>query len=812
MSQLVQKIFICVFIFFLSLWNVFAQSKTDSLLSYARVNVQKEDYSNALRAYLQAAKNEEKNNNTEKLSQIYQEIANVYQEGNLNEKALEYLQKAKKITPNDNKIDSQVADLEMKQKKYEEALNGYLKIGNEYEELYKNDPIKKLPNLRKIIIAYQNLKDYESALEYNLEILKIQTSIKNEEGILIAKNNIGYAYKYLNNYNLAIRTFEEVLAAEKKQNKAGNVATLINLGITYQNIGDYQNTLRYLLEANKSIEKSGNKKEMAQMYDLLSSVYFNLKDYYNAKYYNDLALKLAEDSKDKKTLSNAYQTTSLLYQQEEKYDKALEYFKKHLQIKDSLLVEERLQQQNIQQQQYVVERSENELKLMMASEDIKEAQLKEARAEADKKEKENQILQQSQKIKDGQLARQDLEQKRAKQELLLLQQQSLAEKKDRAILELQRSEAVKDAEILKKSALERQKEQERKNEIELLNKDKKLKEIENQRKENEAKQFQYFVMIAFALVGLIFLLVLIGLILTRKKNQALAKQRTEIEQKNIELAQNNEEIAAQRDTAENLGQLLIEKNEHIIGSINYAKQIQESILPLPEEITKSLPNHFILFKPRDIVSGDFYFFEHKDNKTIIAAIDCTGHGVPGALMSMVGNQILNEIIIVSQIYSPDLILNELHKGIRKALKQEETSNQDGMDMALITIYHQEKKVEFAGAKNPLIYVQNNELVHIKGDKTAIGGEQTEQNRVFTKHTIDVQNETCFYLFSDGYQDQFGGNDSKKFMIRKMKELLFDIHQKEMITQKEILKYEIEIWINEGTEPQTDDILVIGVKI
>ncbi|TAE67703.1 MAG: hypothetical protein EAZ85_14875 [Bacteroidetes bacterium] len=812
MSQLVQKIIIFIGIFFISIWNVSAQSKTDSLLRYARMYAEKTDYSNALRSFLQAIKIEEKNNQPEKLASIYQEISDVYSEGNLNEKALEYLKKAEKILPEDDDITSKIGDMEMKQRNYKNGLNQYLKIFNEFETKYKKEPIKKLPNLRKIIIAYQNLKEYDNALKYNFKILEIQNELKNEEGILIAKNNIGYNYKYLKNYKQAIQVFEEILAIEKKQNKNGNVATLINLGITYQNIGDYQNTLKYLLEANTNIEKKENKKEMAQMYDLLSSVYFNLKDYYNAKYYNDLALKLSEESKDKKTLSNAYQTTSLLYQQEEKYDKALEFFKNHLRIKDSLLVEERMQQQNILQQQYVVERSENESKLMMASEEIKEAQLKEARAEADKKEKENQILQQNQKIKDEQLARQSLEQKRAKQELLLLQQQSLAEKKDRAILELQRSQAIKDAEISKRSALEKQKEQERKNEIELLNKDKKLKEIENQRKESESKQFQNFVMVAFALGSLVFGLVLFGLITTGRKNRKLAKQQEEIEQKNIELAQNNEEIATQRDSAEKLGELLVEKNQHIISSINYAKQIQESILPLSEDITKVLPEHFILFKPRDIVSGDFYFFAHKDNKTVIAAIDCTGHGVPGALMSMVGNQILNEIIVISEIYSPDLILNELHKGIRKALKQEETTNRDGMDMSLITIYHQEKKVEFAGAKNPLIYVQNNELVHLKGDKNAIGGEQREENRIFTKHTISTENKTYFYLFSDGYQDQFGGKERKKFMIKKMKELLFDIHKKDMITQKEILKHEIEIWINESTEPQTDDILVIGIKI
>lgn len=812
MSQFVHKVIIFFIVLIMNSLNVFAQSKTDSLLLYARQNMKKEEYTNALRAYLQASRIEEKSNNTQKISTIYQEIAQIYKQGKLSVKALEYLRKADTLTPGNDKIALEIADLQMQQKKHQSALLEYLKINNSYQKKYPNDWLRQLPLLRKIIIAYQNLKEYDKVLEYNLKILTIQNQLKNTEGIIIAKNNIGYTYKYLKKYNNAIQTFEEVLDIEKRQNKIANIATLINISITYQNIGNYENTLKYLLEANQIIEKSNNKPEMAQMYDLLSSVYFNLKDYYNAKYYNDLALKLANEAKDRRTLSNAYQTTSLIFQQDEKYDKALEYFKKHLEIKDSLLIEDKLQQQNILQQQYVVERSENEWKLMMANDEIKEAQLKEIRAEADKKEKENQILQQSQKIKDEQLARQSLEEKRAKQELLLLQQQSLAEKKDRAITELQREQEIKNSEILRISELEKREEQERKNEIELLNKDKKLKEIETKRKEGEARQFQNFVIVAFALGGLIFFLVLIGLIITGKKNAALAKQQTEIEQKNIELEQNNEEIASQRDTAENLGRLLIEKNEHIISSINYAKQIQESILPLSEEINKVLPDHFILFQPRDIVSGDFYFFAHKDNKTVIAAIDCTGHGVPGALMSMVGNQILNEIIVISEIYSPDLILNELHRGIRKALKQEETTNQDGMDMSLITIYHQEKKVEFAGAKNPLLYIQDNELIHLKGDKMAIGGEQREQNRIFNKHIINIENSTMFYLFSDGYPDQFGGHERKKFMIRNMKDLFMQIHQKDVLTQKQMLKHEVETWIRDGSEIQTDDILVIGVRV
>ncbi len=258
---------------------------------------------------------------------------------------------------------------------------------------------------------------------------------------------------------------------------------------------------------------------------------------------------------------------------------------------------------------------------------------------------------------------------------------------------------------------------------------------------------------------------------------------------------------------------LTEKNYKITSSINYAKRIQQAVLPPKAEVTSQLPDAMVLFKPRDIVSGDFYWFAQigaQPAKTVLAAVDCTGHGVPGAFMSMVGNAYLNQIIRLQGILSPEKILDELHLHIRKDLKQQETHNRDGMDLALVVIDHEGKKIEFAGAKNPLVYIQEGTLHEIKGDKFPVGGYAHAKEQSFAKHVIDTSKPTTFYVYSDGYQDQFGGPKGRKFMSRRLKNLLLEIHPLPMKEQKQVLENHLQEWM--GEQNQVDDILVIGVHL
>jgi len=253
------------------------------------------------------------------------------------------------------------------------------------------------------------------------------------------------------------------------------------------------------------------------------------------------------------------------------------------------------------------------------------------------------------------------------------------------------------------------------------------------------------------------------------------------------------------------------KNKDITDSINYSKKIQDAILPPKELKYKLFPDAFVLFKPKDIVSGDFYWFTEKNGKKLIAACDCTGHGVPGALMSMVGNNTLNQIVNEKGITTPAEALNILHKEVIKSLKQEENSEtKDGMDVALIT-FNNIYEIEYAGAYRPLWIVRKNALLEeIKANKFSIGNFQSSGEYQFTNHKIKLEKGDCLYIFSDGYADQFGGPEGKKFRSKKLQELFISINNKSMIEQEAILEKTIDEW--KQNLNQVDDILVIGIRV
>lgn len=259
-------------------------------------------------------------------------------------------------------------------------------------------------------------------------------------------------------------------------------------------------------------------------------------------------------------------------------------------------------------------------------------------------------------------------------------------------------------------------------------------------------------------------------------------------------------------------EVIEEKNRDIIASINYAKRIQAALLPTDEHIKSLIPNHFIYYKPKDIISGDFYWIDYVDNKIIIVIADCTGHGVPGAFMTMIGDNQLDQIIREKKITSPDLILTVLHHGVAQSLKQNENDIKDGMDVGIVVIDHKTKKMSYAGAMNPLYYVQNNTFFEIKADKRPIGGRTEGADKVsFTKHEIDISTPTTFYICTDGYQDQFGGPDKRKYMVKRMKEMLFAGSNQPILTQKQLIADSMKDWM--GYEnPQVDDMIVFGATV
>jgi ligand-binding sensor domain-containing protein/serine phosphatase RsbU (regulator of sigma subunit) len=260
---------------------------------------------------------------------------------------------------------------------------------------------------------------------------------------------------------------------------------------------------------------------------------------------------------------------------------------------------------------------------------------------------------------------------------------------------------------------------------------------------------------------------------------------------------------------------LAEKNRDITSSIEYAKRIQEAILPSKDLIFSKLKNAFILYKPKDIVSGDFYWFGEKDNYKIIAVVDCTGHGVPGAFMSMIGHNLLNQIVSEKGLYNPGLILEELHKGVQAALKQgrdgADTNTNDGMDVSILSLNTDTKECLWAGAFRSLVIVNDEgELEKLDGDKYPVGGAQLDSVRLFTTHFRQLQKNDCLYMFTDGYADQFGGSKGKKFMVRQFHDNLKSVHQYSINEQKRELENQFNDW--KGNFEQVDDVLVIGIKI
>jgi serine phosphatase RsbU (regulator of sigma subunit) len=252
------------------------------------------------------------------------------------------------------------------------------------------------------------------------------------------------------------------------------------------------------------------------------------------------------------------------------------------------------------------------------------------------------------------------------------------------------------------------------------------------------------------------------------------------------------------------------KNKSITDSLIYAQRIQEALLPSEDYFRKYFMESFIFYKPKDIVSGDFFWIGENNGKIFIAAADCTGHGVPGALMSMIGHDLLDKIINIDKIEKPSAVLDIMSKGLEKTFSREKnvgTIIRDGMDIGLCVVDRVNRKMEFAGAFFPLYIIRDNRLLEMKGNKFTLGMIPEEAS--YSNLEMDLMEDDMIYLFSDGYVDQFGGSDYKKFMYRRFRYLLMTIYRFPVDDQKSILEENIKTWM--GGTPQIDDILVMGFK-
>lgn len=306
---------------------------------------------------------------------------------------------------------------------------------------------------------------------------------------------------------------------------------------------------------------------------------------------------------------------------------------------------------------------------------------------------------------------------------------------------------------------------------------------------------------------------------SKRQLEIIKEQNTKLEIQKEEILSQKEEIETQKEEIQSQIELVTEQRDtiaihkkEIVDSINYAYRIQHAILPPDYYVKKCLPDNFIYYRPKDIVSGDFYYVEEIDNFVVFAAVDCTGHGVPGAMMSVVGYNLLTQAIKLNKITEPAKILSFLDEGVSDTLRQTfgESGVNDGMDLAVCTLNKETLELQYAGAYNPLNYISKGQLYQIKADKFPIGVNYEGIVDEYTNHKVQLEKGDMIYIYSDGYADQFGGENGRKFMYKKLRELLLQISPKQMDEQYSVLENTFSEWKKDCE--QIDDVLVMGIRV
>ncbi len=625
---------------------------------------------------------------------------------------------------------------------------------------------------------YQAQSNYALGIEKHEQAIAICKKIKDEQNLYRNIASIGMIHLNQSNYTKALTYYQQGLAyAEKAGNKEDIARYLANIGVIYNEQENLPKALAYYKRSLKVGEEMGNKINMAANLNNIAITYQKQNDDAEALAYYERSIVVYKEIGNKNAIALPLNNIGGIYARQKNYTKALVYYKQSVELLEKIGNRKDLTYPLTGIAEVYQHRKDYEKSIEYATRSLQIAQ--EINAIINIRETSH-VLFQTYKLK-GDAAK-------------ALEYHELYKQMNDSIFNIENTEKITNIENKAATAAKEK-------EIEWLNKNQEIL-----KKDGELQRMIIYIIVVFSGIGMV---VSYFLFISRKRNIRAKNVAKELAKK-IELQR--QAISQQADELHITLQTVEKQRDDITASIAYALRIQQAILPLPEHITQHLPAHFVLFKPRDVVSGDFYYFEEKKGKLILAAVDCTGHGIPGAFMTMIASEILNEIIQHKDIVAPDTILNELHKRVRLALKQQESQNRDGMDLSLVVIDKKAKTMDFAGAKNPLLYIQNNEIIQLKADKMPIGGEQTEAERVFTKQTINLDQSTTVYLFSDGYQDQFGGTANKKFMIANMRNLFLQIYQQPMHTQKEILDHTINEWIKAGKEEQIDDILVIGLRL
>lgn len=741
----------------------------------------------ALQYYEQALKIQQQIGGAEAIAYLHNSIGIIYYYQNELKKALNHFSKARNIAHRQS-VTEEVT-----------ALNS---MGNSYRRLGQPDSAKHFYQQSLLLLrdkkedkllakTHQNIGlleyergNYEQAIESYLQAKELNQKLRDKKGEGIVYNNIGNVYYAWGKYQQAATFYQQALQIfEDIGFTPGIASTYSNLGNTFIKLNDFNTAREYLEKALSERLKLGNKREIANIYLTLANLFSQINNEQNTKVYgdknwekiilqhktsaqvlqqyktaldyNEKALEIGSEIGDKRLIASCLNNIGTIYSLAGISDKALDFYEQALKIN-----------REIDNQADVVV---NLLAIGIINNFT--GNYEKARKYFTESLSLAQRLQKTDIEKDIYYNLSVMYENMGNCVKALSYFKNYANLKDTLL----NKETFKQIAELK-TKYETEKKQ---REIELLNKDKKLKE-------NQIRQQRMAITFFIALTMVISALIVL-----------LIRQNEQRKRTNKALAEKNE--------------LITEQKKEITDSIQYASRIQKAVLPPEEVVGNYFSDYFILYRPRDIVSGDYYFVAPHETKVIVAAADCTGHGVPGAFMSMLGMALLQEIIGKLEKLRADAILNELRKLVVHSLHQRQGSytTRDGMDMALYILDRQTNQLSFAGANNPLIVVRGSEIIELKANKMPIGVYE-KMDQPFTEQTIEVMTGDMLYTYSDGYQDQFGGAEGKKFMSKRFKELLLSVAPLPCKEQLERIDQAFIDW--KGTGPQIDDVLVLGVRI
>lgn len=654
-------------------------------------------------------------------------------------------------------------------------------------------------------------------------------SLLNSTRLIAKKNNdtygIGINY-YLRGsaladkgmYDASVKQFDSSLTIRKEiEDEIGEAACYSFLGLNESFLGNYSAGISYIQKSIAIRERIGDKRGLANSYLNLYKIYFGMGEINKALQSEFKSLEICTEINDLQCISGRYTNIGQLYQNKGEYTKALEYQYKALEICTRIGLKNRaaLVHENIARvylKQNLPEKAVAHLdtsftvreelgdkeglastKLVYAMYYLHTKKFDQALHYAALALKESESLQLPTFTKDA--------------HEILSNAYSGKNNAGEAFHHYKEFIALRDSlyNIDKTKEITR-KELEfdfaKKEQAQKLEQEKELNQIQ---KETEQQRFIRNVSIAFSIIVGLFLLIAL------RENRIRRKTQKELEQVNTSLSFTNQTLTDKNSTIELQKQMIEQKNREITDSIQYAYNIQTAIMPSEEEFAEHFAEGFVFFQPKDIISGDFYWISKINNKIIYATGDCTGHGVPGGFMSMLGISLLNEIVNEHELTEPALILSRLRKKVIAALKQKGISgeHQDGMDMIVCVIDKETNSLTFASANRPFYLVSEGLLKEFKGDKQPVGifGKELKP---FTQQKIELKNKDLIYTFTDGYADQFGGPKGKKFKYKQLQELLLKHNTQPLHEQQSAVASTFKNW--KGNLEQVDDVCIIGVRI